>query len=101
MKLDYHVILDLQSGTFFGADNAYIIDTRNIPDLEAFNEGTDSDRREIAEQFGTDLENWTPPTDAQALDIIARTLSGAEWTPDLFDAIADLVRATGRTIADI
>lgn len=101
MKLDYHVILDLQSGTFFGANNAYIIDTRNIPDLEAFNEGTDSDRREIAEQFGTDLENWTPPTEAQALDAIANLLSGVEWNVDTLMAISDLVTATGRTVEDV
>lgn len=38
--------------------------------------------------------------DSEALDIIARTLSGSEWTADMFDAIADLVRATGREIQD-
>lgn len=49
MNLSYHVVFDLDSGTFFGADSAYIIDTRNIPDLDAFSEGSDSDRCEIAE----------------------------------------------------
>lgn len=61
--LSYHVVLDLESGTFFGADCAYLIDTRAVPpdELEVFNEGSDSDRREIAERYGTDLETWQPP----------------------------------------
>lgn len=45
-----------------------------------------------------DMEDRTK--DGEALDIIARTLSGSEWTADMFDAIADLVRATGREIQD-
>ena len=52
---------------------------------------------------GLKVVRWDDPAppDSNALDIIARTLSGSEWTPDMFDAIADLVRATGRTIADV
>lgn len=101
MNLSYFVVLDLESGTFFGADNAYILDTRDIPDLDAFNDGSDSDRREIAEQHGTDLETWAPPTDAQALDAVAALLSAEQWSSDHIEAVADMVRATGRTIADI
>lgn len=92
MSLDYHVVLDLSSGIFFGANEAFVIDTRQIPpdELEVFNEGSDSDRREIGEQYGTDLEDW-----AKALDSIASLLNGKEC--DL-DAIADIIRSTGRTI---
>ena len=94
--LSYFVVLDLESGTFFGADNAYIVDTRKIPDLETFNEGNDSDRREIAEQHGVDLELY-----AQALDAIAALLSSEDWSSDHLSAVADIVRSTGRTIEDI
>lgn len=45
-----------------------------------------------------DLERLA--ADSAAMDIIARTLSGSEWTSEMFDAIADLIRSTGRTIAD-
>ncbi len=37
-------------------------------------------------------------TDRAALDAIARTLHGKEWSPDELEAIATLVRETGRVI---
>lgn len=100
-NLAHHVVLDLASGTFFGADGAYIVDTRDIPDLEAFNEGSDSDRREIAEAVGTDLEHWSPLADSRALDAVADLLNQADWSSDSLDSVADMVRATGRAINDI
>lgn len=38
--------------------------------------------------------------DAFVLDAIAEVLSGARWDVEDLDLIADLVRASGRTIAD-
>jgi hypothetical protein len=38
---------------------------------------------------------------ATALDRIATTLSGSAWSADTVDAVADIIRATGRTIADL
>lgn len=38
--------------------------------------------------------------DNEALDHIARLMSGSDWTPDTLDGIADAVRSTGRVIAD-
>lgn len=35
-----------------------------------------------------------------ALDAIARILSGQEWSADTLDAVADVVRLSGRTIDD-
>jgi hypothetical protein len=40
-------------------------------------------------------------TDRAALDVIAHTLDGREWEADTLDAIADLVRATGRLVRDV
>lgn len=40
-------------------------------------------------------------TDAQALDAITAALSGKEWSPDTLDAVATIVRETGRTIEDL
>lgn len=38
---------------------------------------------------------------ATALDRIAATLSGSVWSPDTVDAVADILRSTGRTVADV
>ena len=40
-------------------------------------------------------------TDAQALDEIADLLSGNEWDADTIEAIAQLVRQTGRPVEDV
>ncbi len=40
-------------------------------------------------------------TDAATLNQIAAALSGTEWSSETLDAIAELVRASGRTIADV
>ncbi len=39
--------------------------------------------------------------DARALDAIARELDGVEWDADTLDAIAAIIRATGRQVRDI
>jgi hypothetical protein len=44
---------------------------------------------------------YSAPTDVEAMDAIAELMSGAEWNPDLLDAIADIVRSTGRDLEDI
>lgn len=38
---------------------------------------------------------------AAALDRIAATLSGSAWSADTVDAVADIIRSTGRTVADL
>ena len=40
-------------------------------------------------------------SDAQALDAIARLMSGNEWDTETIEAVADLVTETGRAIADL
>lgn len=124
MYLSHHVALDLVSGTFFGASNAYIVDMRKLSpeDVDTFNEGTDSDRRELAERYGIDLEHLSPPVttrpddtgvaelharqerasiDSQALDAVAALLNAETWSSDHLNTVADMVRSTGRTITDI
>jgi len=39
--------------------------------------------------------------DKLALDQVAQLMSGREWSADTLDEVADIVRATGRTIADV
>jgi hypothetical protein len=57
-KLDYFVIVDCASGTFFGADNAFLLDTRKLSEdeLDILNNGTDDERGSLAEQLGIDME---------------------------------------------
>lgn len=42
-----------------------------------------------------------PLSDTQALDLIAKELSGQEWSPDTLDVIAAYVRGTGRAVDDV
>jgi hypothetical protein len=39
--------------------------------------------------------------DGAALDAVAALLSAVDWSSDHIETVADLVRATGRTIADL
>lgn len=92
------LIIDYGTGTMLTAHTCYL-----VPD-DAFTEAewddienfSDSEISRIGRENGRRVSD-----ESNALDIIARTLSESEWTPDMFDAIADLVRATGRTIADL
>lgn len=103
MDLSRHVVLDCTSGTFFNAAHAVLLDVEQLTaeQRDTLNEGSDLERCDLAETISQDLEHWSPPADREALDIIARTLSDSEWTADMFDAIADLIRSTGRPIADL
>ena len=40
-------------------------------------------------------------SDAEALDRIQHFLHGCVWSPELLDNIAEIVRATGREVADV
>jgi hypothetical protein len=96
MSLDSTVLIDVQDGTFFGAQNAYLLDTRLLDDqqLEILNEGTDSERSDLALALGRDLER-----DQQALDAVAELLRQPDWSSDTIDAVAELVAATGRELS--
>ncbi len=58
MTIEHFITLDLQSGPYFPAQYTYLLDTRRLSaqELDDFCEGSDSDRREIAERYGIDLE---------------------------------------------
>ena len=63
MSLDYHVILDPDSGTFFGASDAMLIDIRQLSqeELDTFNDGTDGDRAEIGRKYGRYVDELNVP----------------------------------------
>ncbi len=47
-----------------------------------------------------DDTNNNSTTETATLNAIAAVLSGNEWSPETLEAIADLVRASGRTVAE-
>lgn len=57
MDLSRFVVLSAD-GTFFAADNAFLVDTRKLSEekLELLNEGTDSDRFDLTVTDGIDLQ---------------------------------------------
>ena len=52
--LSYYVCLDIDSGTFFSAENACLIDTRSLTaeELDLLNDGTDTDRALLGDKHG-------------------------------------------------
>jgi hypothetical protein len=62
-NLDYFVICDRDSGTFFSASDAVILDTRwlNDEELEILNEGSDSERSDLCSSYGSDIEDLIDP----------------------------------------
>ncbi len=51
----------------------------------------------LCDDCGTDAQL---AADSDALDGIAQLLDGTEWTSDVFAAVAEMIRATGREIRD-
>ena len=52
--LAYYVCLDIDSGTFFSAENACLIDTRSLTteELDLLDNGTDTDRALLGDKHG-------------------------------------------------
>jgi hypothetical protein len=105
MDLSRYVVLDCTSGTFFNAAHAVLIELDDLPEgLEEsmLDEGSDTDRCELADIYGIDLEAWSPPDskESRALDAVASLLDNEQWSSDHIEAVADMVRDTGRAIGD-
>jgi hypothetical protein len=105
MDLSRYVVLDCTSGTFFNAAHAVLIDVDDLSERLKefmFNKGSDTDRCELADLYGIDLETWSPPDskEARTLDAVAELLNNEQWSSDHLEAVADMVRATGRAIGD-
>jgi hypothetical protein len=110
LDLSGHVVLDCTTGTFFNAAHAVIIDVSALTpeQLETLNEGSDSDRtslpwddKEELLPCAEDLEEWSRPADRQALDAVAALLSAEQWSSGHIEAVADIVRNTGREVKDV
>lgn len=92
------VIICTSTGTMLTAHTCYL-----VPD-EAFTESEwdameDYSDSEIA-AFGRERGRPVLP-ESFALDAVAALLNAEQWSSDHLSAVADMVRATGRTIADV
>jgi hypothetical protein len=61
--LSYFIVMEPGSGTYFGAGSAVLIDTRRLSDAEQelLVEGSDSERGDLAEEHGVELEELIMP----------------------------------------
>jgi hypothetical protein len=62
-ELDNFVIVDPDSGTFFGANTAVILDTSSLSDdeLDMLDNGTDGDRGDLATKMGAYISDLIDP----------------------------------------
>lgn len=92
------VIIDVSTGTMLSAETCRIVPDDAFTDAEwdGMDDRSDS---EIA-AFGRERGRPILP-DSEALDAVAALLSAEQWSSDHLSAVAEMIRATGRTIADI
>lgn len=92
------VIICTSTGTMLAAETC-----RFLPD-DAFTEfecdGMDDRSDTEIAAFGRERGRPVLP-DVEALDAVAALLNAEQWSSDHLNAVADMIRATGRTIADI
>lgn len=63
--------------------------------------GKDYTRNEwMASTYGEAFVRGRGPSDTDAMDAINKVLDAEEWSPDSLDAIAEIVRSTGRVIRE-
>jgi hypothetical protein len=91
------LIIDTSSGTVLAAEHCVLVPDEALTDAEweELDTMSDSQVSDLARERGRPV---LPET--QALDAVAELLSAADWSSDHIDAVAEMVRATGRTIAD-
>jgi hypothetical protein len=98
--MSYRYVVNLESGTYFDADHAVLIENSAF-DIDEYNtlldSGSDSEIIEIAKELGRPVVT----NDAVILTKIAQLLSEKEWDSDVFNEVADLVRQSGRDVNDI
>jgi len=88
------LIIDIYSGTVLAAEHCVLVPDEALTEAEW--DAPDSEISALARERGRPV---LPET--QALDAVAELLSAADWSSDHIEAVAEMVRATGRTIADV
>jgi hypothetical protein len=92
------LIIDICSGTVLAAEHCVLVPDEALTESEwdALDDFTESEVCDLARERGRPVL-----PDAQALDAVAALLSAADWSSDHLNEVAEMIRATGRTIAEI
>lgn len=92
------LIICTSTGTVLSADTCRLLQDDDLTDAEwdALDNSSDAECCAIARGRGRPVLLETA-----ALDGIAGILSGASWSADDLDAIAEIIRATNRTIDEL
>ena len=92
------LLIDTSTGTVLTAEHCRLLSDDALTEAEwdAFNDMSDAEASALGRERGRPVV-----PDAQALDAVAALLSAADWSSDHINTVADMVRATGRTIADL
>ena len=98
MDLTNYMLIDTSTGTMLTAQHCVLVheDALTEDEWDELDAASDSMIRDIGRERGIPLSR-----DAAALDAVAALLSAADWSSDHLSAVADMIRATGRTIEDI
>jgi hypothetical protein len=92
------LIIDLSTGTVLTAHTCVLVDQdcRSQQFWDDFDNASDSEAIAVGRELGRPIL-----PDSQALDAVAELLSAADWSSEHIAAVADMVRATGRSIEDV
>jgi hypothetical protein len=92
------LVIDTCSGTVLAAEHCVLLadGALNPAEWDALEAMSDGEVSSLARERGRQLL-----PDVQALDAVAALLSAQDWSSDQLNAVAEMVRATGRTIADL
>lgn len=92
------LIICTSTGTVLSADTCRLLQDDDLTEAEweALDDSSDSEIAALARDRGRPVL-----PESAALDAVAALLNAEQWSSDHLDAVADMVRSTGRTIADI
>lgn len=92
------LIICTSTGTVLSAETCRLLQDHDLTEAEweELDESSDSECSAVARDRGRAVL-----AESAALDAVAALLSAEEWSSEHIQAVADMVRSTGRTIADI
>ena len=92
------LIIDTTTGTVLNAKHCVFLEDDALSDAEweSFEIMSDSEVNALGRERGRPVL-----PDVRALDAVAALLNAEDWSSDHLNAVADMVRSTGRTVEDV
>ena len=92
------LIIDTTTGTVLNAEHCVFLEDDALSDAEweSFEIMSDSEVNALGRERGRPVL-----PDVRALDAVAALLNAEDWSSDHLNAVADMVRSTGRTVEDV